>query len=105
MSEQEKEDAVNHLTEKFNLFDRAAKKDIHWWFFALLMVGMAAVGFLYNDMRRERSEMRKEIAAVRDAQLAYVTVKNEALMVALVNNTKALEANTQIMNRIENRSN
>lgn len=81
------------------------KKGDRWWFFVLLMIGMVTVGFLYQDMRSERSSMRLEITEVRNSQLAYVTAKNEAMMEALLNNTRALEANTQTLNRIENRKN
>lgn len=91
------------ILEKWNLFDKAAKKDLHWWFFALLMIGMLTVGFLYTDMRSERTSMRTEITEMRNSQLAYVTTKNEALMTALINNTRALEATLQTLNRIENR--
>lgn len=101
MSSSDKEDVMEHINEKFNIFDRAAKKDVHWWFFALLMIGMVAIGFLYTDMRKERSEMRVEITTIRESQLSFVTAKNEALMAALINNTKALEANTHAMQRIE----
>jgi len=89
--------------DRFNVFDKAAKKDLHWWFFALLMIGMIAIGFLYIDMRKEREMMRGEITEVRQSQLKYVTEKSEAMMSALLNNTRALEANTQTLNRIENR--
>lgn len=91
------------LLEKWNVFDKAAKKDLHWWFFALLMIGMLAIGFLYNDMRREREILRGEITEVRKDQLSFVTAKNEVMMTAIINNTRALEANTQTLNRIENR--
>lgn len=90
---------------KWNIFNAAANKDFHWWFFALLMFGIGAFAFLYYDMRAERASMRLEITEVRNAQLAYVTAKNEAMMAALLNNTRALEANTQTLNRIENRRN
>lgn len=92
------------LMERFNVFDKAAKKDLHWWFFALLMIGMVTVGFLYQDMRAERASMRLEITEVRKDQLAYVTTKNDAMMTALINNTKALEANTQTLQRIERKT-
>lgn len=99
-------DAVNiregALVEKFNLIDKAAKKDMHWWFFVLLMIGMITVGFLYVDMRKERADMRNEISNVRDSQLKYLTDKNELLMSAIVNNTRALETTNMILNRIEN---
>lgn len=93
----------NALLDKWNLFDKAAKKDLHWWFFALLMIGMAGFAFLYSDMRKDREAMRVEIQQLRTDQLAYVTVKSEAMMAALLNNTRALEANTQTLNRLENR--
>ncbi len=89
------------LEAKWNLFNAAAKKDLHWWFFALLMIGMLAIGFLYVDMRRERENLRSEITAVRDAQLAFLTSKNDSMMTALLNNTRALEANTRTLDRIE----
>jgi hypothetical protein len=91
------------LEARWNIFNAAAKKDLHWWFFALLMIGMGAFAFLYYDMRTERESLRKEILEVRNSQLAYVTAKNDALMSALLNNTRALEANTQTLNRIESR--
>lgn len=93
----------NALEAKWNIFNAAAKKDLHWWFFALLMIGMGAFAFLYYDMRTEREALRKEIQDVRNSQLAYVTSKNDLFMAALLNNTRALEANTQILNRLENR--
>lgn len=94
--------ADSALTERFNIIDKAARKDLHWWFFVLLMIGMVTVGFLYVDMRQERAAMRQEITSVRDAQLKYLTDKNELLMSAIVNNTRALETTNQILNRIEN---
>lgn len=65
------------------------------------MIGMAAFAFLYYDMRTERTQMRSEITELRNSQLAYVTSKNDALMIALVNNTRALEETTRTLNRIE----
>ncbi len=91
------------LEAKWNIFNAAAKKDLHWWFFALLMIGMGYVGFERWESSKERIQLRSEITSVRDSQLAYVQAKNEAMMAALINNTKALEANTQTLNRIENR--
>lgn len=91
------------LAEKFGILDRAAKKDLHWWFFVLLMIGMSAFAFLYYDMRTERTSMRAEITELRNSQLAYVTAKNDIMMTALINNTRALEANTQTLNRLETR--
>lgn len=64
---------------------------------------MMAFAFLYYDMRKERESLRSEILDVRKSQLEYVTAKSEAMMGALLNNTRALEANTQTLNRIENR--
>lgn len=95
----------NALMEKWDVINRAANKDMRWWFFVLLMIGMVTVGFLYADMRAERASMRLEITEVRKDQIEYVTAKSEAMMSALVNNTRALEANTQTLNRIENRKN
>lgn len=89
------------LMEKFNVFDRAAKKDLHWWFFALLMIGMGYVGFERWEFGRREDSLRGEITEVRNAQLQYVTSKSEAMMSALLNNTRALEANTQTLNRME----
>lgn len=100
-------DAVNIregvLTERFNIIDKAAKKDLHWWFFVLLMIGMGYVGFERWESNQERVILRSEITEVRNAQMAYLTAKNEAMMAALLNNTRALEANTQTLNRLENR--
>lgn len=93
------------LMTKWNIFDKAAKKDLHWWFFALLMIGMGYVGFERWESAEERKALRNEITDVRTSQLEYVTKKNEALMEALMNNTRALEANTQTLNRIEARRN
>lgn len=93
------------LEAKWNLFNAAAKKDLHWWFFALLMIGMGYVGFERWESGKEREALRAEILDVRTSQLAYVTSKNDAMMAALLNNTRALEANTQTLNRIENRKN
>lgn len=92
------------LTEKFNLLDRAARKDMHWWFFALLMIGMAYVGFERWESSKEREELRGEISTVRKDQLEYLMVRNEAMMNALINNTRALELNTHTLNRLESRS-
>ena len=91
------------ILEKWNLFDKAAKKDLHWWFFALLMIGMAAFAFLYMDMKKERESLRAELGDVRKEMFIFVTTKNDVMMNALTNNTRALEANTQTLNRIENR--
>ncbi len=49
--------------------------------------------------------MRVEITSVRDSQMMFLTQKNDAMQAALLNNTRALEANTLMMNRIENRRN
>lgn len=89
--------------EKWNVFDKAAKKGDRWWFFALLMIGMFYVGYERWESSKERESMRAEIVSVRDSQLAFLTQKNDAMMSALLNNTRALEANTMMMNRIENR--
>ena len=91
------------LMEKFNVFDKAAKKDLHWWFFALLMIGMGYVAFERWESSKEREQLRSEITEVRNSQLAFLTSKNDAMMGALLNNTRALEINTQTLNRIENR--
>lgn len=91
------------VLDKWNLFDKAAKKDMRWWFFALLMIGMAYVGFERWESSKERDTLRGEITAVRESQLAFVTSKNDIMMTAIINNTRALEANTQTLNRIENR--
>ena len=90
---------------KYDLINRAASKDMRWWFFVLLMIGMGTVAFLYTDMRAERTSMRLEITEVRNSQLKYVTEISAAMHTALMNNTRALEANTQTLNRIENRRN
>lgn len=95
--------AENALLDKWNVFDKAAKKDLHWWFFALLMIGMGYVGFERWESGKERDQLRSEITDVRQSQLAFVTAKNEVMMTAIINNTRALEANTQTLNRIENR--
>lgn len=89
------------ITDQFNLFDKAAKKDIHWWFFALLMIGMAYVGFERWEFGKERELLQIQISRIQESQLAYVTTKSETMMSALLNNTRALEANTQTLNRIE----
>lgn len=94
---------VDPLEAKWNIFNAAAKKDIHWWFFALLMIGMGYVGFERWESNQERTQLREEITQVRTSQLDYVTAKSEAMMAALLNNTRALEANTQTLNRLENR--
>ncbi len=93
------------LEAKWNLFNAAAKKDLHWWFFALLMIGMGYVGFERWESGKERDQLRAEITEVRTSQLTFVTAKNEVMMTAIINNTRALEANTQTLNRIENRKN
>lgn len=105
MKEPDFRDVGDPLEARWNIFNAAAKKDLHWWFFALLMIGMGAFAFLYYDMRKERDSQRQEIRDVRESQLKYVTDKSEAMMTALLNNTRALEANTQTLNRIENRRN
>lgn len=91
------------MLEKWNIFDKAAKKDMRWWFFALLMIGMAYVGFERWESSKERDQLRGEITSVRESQLAFVTAKNDVMMTAIINNTRALESNTQTLNRMENR--
>lgn len=91
------------LETKWNIFNAAAKKGDRWWFFALLMIGMGYVGFERWESGKERDIMRIEITQVRDSQLLYLTQKNDSMMSALLNNTRALEANTLMLNRIENR--
>lgn len=88
---------------RWNIFDKAANKPTHWWFFALLMIGMAYVGFERWESSKERDLLRAEITEVRTAQLSFVTSKNDAMLSALLNNTRALEQTTQVLNRIENR--
>lgn len=95
--------AESSVLEKWNIFDKAANKDIKWWFFALLMIGMAYVGFERWESAKERDQLRQEITEVRKDQMNFVIAKNEAMMSALLNNTRALESNTQTLNRIENR--
>lgn len=89
------------LLDKWNLFDKAASKDIKWWFFALLMIGMGYAGFERWQSAEENKSLRQEITDVRKDQMAFVISKNEAMMSALMNNTEALKSNTQTLMRIE----
>ncbi len=93
------------LLEKWNIFDKAANKDIKWWFFALLMIGMGYTAFERWEAAEYNKQLRQEITDVRKDQMAFMTAKNEAMMTALMNNTKALESNTQILLRVEMRKN
>lgn len=93
----------SELESKFNILDRMAKKGDRWWFIALLIIGMLYVGYERWESANERQSLRVEILEVRNSQLAFVTNKNEIMLGALLNNTRALEANTQTLNRMENR--
>ena len=88
---------------RLDLLDKMAKKSDRWWFIALLVIGMIYMG--YNQWQQEKREaaLRLEITDVRQNQLTYATSKNEVLMNALMNNTQALQENTRMLQRIENR--
>jgi hypothetical protein len=93
------------VSSALSLIGSAAKQSDRWWFFALLMIGMGYVGWERMESRRESDALRKEIIEVRDAQLAFMRDKTETITAALVNNTRALEANTAVLNRFEFRKN
>ena len=95
----------DEVSSALSLIGRAAKQSDRWWFFALLIIGMAYVGWERMESQHERDELRKEIVALRDAQLAFLRDKTETITTALVNNTRALEANTAVLNRFEFRKN
>lgn len=100
-----RETGNDSINSKYDIINAAANKSMRWWFFVLLMIGMVVVGFLYTDMRTERTAMRQEIREVRESQLKYVTDQGSAVVTALANNTLALKANTDTLQRLDNRKN
>lgn len=93
--------ATTEMESRFNILDRMAKKGDRWWFIALLMIGIAYSAYERWEASKEREGLRVEILEVRTSQLAFVTAKNDIMMTAIINNTRALEANTQTLNRLE----
>lgn len=93
--------APEPIDPRWKIVDAAAKKSDRWWMFTLLMLVIGLLLYDHYAAGKQIDALRAEIGDVRKDQLAYLTAKNEAMMVALLNNTKALEANTQTLNRLE----
>ena len=89
---------------RWNIFNAAASKPDRWWFIALMMIGIGL--FLYDkyESGKERTAMRLEIAMLRDAQLKFVTDKNEIMLAAILNNTRALDATTRALERVQSKA-
>jgi hypothetical protein len=90
-------------SEQFTLLDKAAKKSDRWWFLALLMIGMFAVGFLYTDMRNERQEQNLKIEAMHHQIQEKLSGSLIETTRALDRNSAAFEANTALMRRLDDR--
>jgi len=93
------------VSSALNLIGKAAKQSDRWWFFALLIIGMIYVGWERMQSAHEQEALRKEIVEVREAQMAYLREKTQIVTEALVNNTRALQENTAVLNRFDARRN
>ena len=93
----------NDLIDKFNLLDKAAKKSDRWWFLALLIAGMLAVGWLYSDMRTERQAQNVKIDAMHDRIEEKLSSSLSDTTRALDKTSTAIEANTAMLRRVDER--
>lgn len=94
-------DAASFLESKWNLIDKAARKSDRWWFLALLMIGIAFVGFLLRWCQIELNKRDTRIEALEGRYQVYLTNQNAAVVAALVNSTQAMQENTRMLQRIE----
>lgn len=93
--------APEPVDPRWKIVDAAAKKSDRWWMFTLLMLVIGLLLYDHYAAGKQIDYLRGEIDSVRKDQLGYLTAKNEAMMMALSNNTRALEANTNVLSRIE----
>jgi len=84
--------SAEDVKEALNLFDRAARKDDRWWFLVLLLIGMAAFGYLIWDTRQQ--------LAARDVKIESLHENIETTFASLLkDNTRALDRNTAALDR------
>jgi hypothetical protein len=82
------------LDSASNAIDKAAKQSDRWWFFALLVVGIAWTG--WNQWKQD------EQLKLRDAKLERIEEKFTSTLTTIINdNTRAFQANTELLRRVE----
>lgn len=94
------EDTLGVL-EKYNVIDRAAKKSDRWWFFALLVIGMVAIWFIYTDMRGERLAQNTKLEKMHDTIETFMQTTLQKTTEALDKNSAAVERNTTELQRVD----
>lgn len=89
------------IEEQISLINHAARKSDRWWFFALLLIGMTFIGFLIHWGQDELAKRDSRIEALEERYTNYLVTTNAQLTQALTENSKVIEANSRLLDRVE----
>ena len=98
----------DEISQRFDLLDRAARKNDRWWFLALLMIGMVFVGYILWWGQQELVVRDNRITSIERDYISHLATNtttanqtSQQLAGALSENARVVENNTRMLERVD----